>query len=392
MNYKKDFPIFEKHPDLVYLDTAASAQKPKVVIDAVKDFYESDYANINRGLYDLSQRSTDLYEQSRSVVADFVGASRDNIVFTRSATESINLVRYTFGEQLSEGDTILVTIMEHHSNFVPWLDLAEKKGVNVKVVDLKDGQLTADSVIDAMDASVKLVCCVHVSNSTGIELDVKSICSAANKMGAKVLVDATQSVVHMPVNVKDIDCDFLVFSGHKLYGPTGIGVLYVKDIDTLPPYNFGGDMIKFVEKDRVEYLDGYKKFEAGTPNIAGAIGLASAVKYLQDIGMDVVQKHDEDLVRYAEEKLLSLNFVDLIGLGSRKSAVSFVVHGVHPHDVAQVLSDEDVAVRAGHHCTQPLNNALGVAATTRFSFGIYNEIEDIDKAIDGLIEVKNLFG
>ena len=392
MSFKKDFPIFEKHPDLIYLDTGASAQKPKVVIDAVANFYSSGYANINRGLYDLSERSTALYDESRNTVARFIGASSDQIIFTRGATESINLLRYVLAGEFEEGDTILVTVMEHHSNFVPWFDLAKDKGLNLKIVELKDGELTAEDIVEAMDESVKLVCCVHVSNSTGLEIDVEKVCEGARKFGAKVLVDASQSVVHQKVDVEEIGCDFLVFSGHKLYGPTGIGVLYAKDMSNLPPFNFGGDMIKYVEKDEVEYLESPQRYEAGTPNISGAIGLAKAIEYLEGIGMHEVEKHDVELVSYAEEKLSALDFVELVGKGKRKSAVSFVVEGVHPHDVAQILSDNNVAVRAGHHCTQPLNNAYGHPATVRFSFGVYNDKADIDKAIEAVKEVKKLFG
>lgn len=392
MSYKKDFPIFEKHPDLVYLDTGASAQKPKVVIDALSDFYASDYANIHRGLYELSERSTALYDESREAVARFIGASSDQIIFTRGATESINLLRYVMAGEFEEGDTILVTVMEHHSNFVPWFDLAKEKGLNLKVVELRDGSLGGDDIVDAMDESVKLVCCVHVSNSTGIEIDVEKVCSAAHEFGAKVLVDASQSVVHQKVDVENLGCDFLVFSGHKLYGPTGIGVFYAQDMDDLPPFNFGGDMIKFVEKDNVEYLGSPQRYEAGTPNIAGAIGLKAAIEYLEGISMEEVEKHDVELVEYAESKLNELEFIQLVGKGDRKSAVSFVVEGVHPHDVAQILSDNHIAVRAGHHCTQPLNDAYGHAATVRFSFGLYNDKSDIDKAVEVLKEVKKLFG
>lgn len=228
MNFKKDFPIFSKRPDLVYLDTGASAQKPQVVIDALADFYSGSYANIHRGLYDLSEESTRLYDQARKKVAKFIAAQSEQVIFTRGATESINLVRYVVGENLGPDDTVLVTIMEHHSNFVPWLDLTKTFGVKLKIVDLKDGKLSAEDIVDAMDETVKLVCCVQVSNSTGIEIDVAKVCEGAAKYGAKVLIDASQSVVHQKVDVEKIGCDFLVFSGHKLYGPTGIGVLYAK--------------------------------------------------------------------------------------------------------------------------------------------------------------------
>ncbi len=398
--YKKDFPIFLSNPGLIYLDSASSAQKPKSVIEAVSNFYENDYANIHRGLYPLSDRSTELFEDARKTVADFLKAeSPDQIVFTKNATEAINLVKYAWAEQhLNAGDTVLITIMEHHANYVPWFDLAQKKGVNLKVVELNsDEYVTADEVIAQIDDTVKLVAITQMSNALGVKLDANRVVTHARNLGIKTLVDASQSVAHSPLDVTEIGADFLVFSGHKLYAPSGVGVLCLsKDaMDFMPAFLMGGDMIKSVSLTEVLYADAPARFEAGTPNIEGVIGLAAAIKYLNKIGMDWIELNDATLADYAFDKLIELgSMVRILGprtKGLRGSVVSFEMKDVHAHDVAQILADNGVCVRAGHHCAQPLMQALGVVSSVRFSFGLYNSISDVDKAIEVLKTIPNIF-
>jgi cysteine desulfurase/selenocysteine lyase len=398
--YKKDFPIFGNNPELIYLDSAASAQKPKCVIDAVSNFYENDYANIHRGLYSLSDRSTQLFEEARKTVAEFLKAeSPDQIVFTKNATEAINLVKYAWAEQhLNAGDTVLITIMEHHANYVPWFDLAQKKGINLRVVELNsDEYVTAEEVIAQIDDTVKLVAITQMSNALGVKLDANRVVTHARNLGIKTLVDASQSVAHSPMDVIEIGADFFVFSGHKLYGPSGVGVLCLsKDaMDFMPAFLMGGDMIKSVSLTEVLYADAPARFEAGTPNIEGVIGLAAAIKYLSKIGMDWIELNDSTLVDYALDKLLELDeMVRVLGpqtKGLRGSAVSFEMKGVHAHDVAQILADNGVCVRAGHHCAQPLMQALGASSSVRFSFGLYNSTKDIEKAIEVLKTVPSIF-
>ena len=388
---REDFPIFDTNPSLVYLDSAATAQKPRQVIDAVSDFYMHDNANIHRGIYMLAERATEAYEGARQTVADFIGAEyASSIIFTRNATESVNLVRYTWAEEnLKACDTILVTILEHHSNFVPWLDLCEKKGCKLKVVGMKEGELTGEMIAEQIDESVKLIAVSGLSNALGIEIDLEPVMEAKGE--AKLLVDACQMVVHKKFEV--FDADFVVFSGHKLYGPSGIGVLYVKHdlMDDTRPFMFGGDMIKYVEVTGAEYMPVPQRYEAGTPNVAGAVGLAEAIRYMESIGMDNIEQHDRELCMYLEAELGKLDFVEVIGRGAKLSAVSFTVKGVHPHDVAQILADNHVAVRAGHHCAQPVMDALGVPGTTRASFGIYNDQDDVDKLIEALMKVEEVF-
>lgn len=393
---KGDFPIFADKSDLVYLDSASTAQKPKCVIDAVAHFYSFENANIHRGLYSLSEKATLKFDEVREKVANFIGASSSEIVFTRGATESINLVAYSWGlENLGARDTVLVSVMEHHSNFVPWQQICKQTGAEFRVVGLNlDGYVSASDMINAMDETVKLVCVTQLSNSLGVAVDVGAVCEAASKFGARVLVDVAQSVVHMPIDVASMGCDFLAFSGHKLYGPMGIGVLYIKDglIDSMKPFNYGGDMIKSVSIEETLFASGVDMFEAGTPHVAGVIGLGAAIDYVSGIGMDKISEHDRELCEYAFERLSELDFVRVVSPASAQSAISFVVDGVHSHDVSQILADHGVCVRGGHHCTQSLNDALGVAATTRLSFGVYNEKEDVDKAVEALNEVKKIFG
>lgn len=398
--YKKDFPIFVNNPGLIYLDTASSAQKPQVVIDAVSHFYENDYANIHRGIYSLSEKSTELFESARKKVAEFLKVARsEQIVFTRNSTEAINLVKYAWAEQnLKEGDTILITVMEHHANFVPWIDLAKKKNINLRVVDLNSEEyVTADEVIEMIDETVKLVSVTQMSNSLGVKFDVDKVVAFARNLGIKTLVDACQSVAHSPIDATEIGADFLVFSGHKLYGPTGVGVLCLSEeaLTFLPPFLMGGDMIKTVSKTDVTFAEAPAKFEAGTPDIAGVIGLAAAIDYLNKVGMDWLELNDSNLCDYAYDKLVELgDMVRILGpqaKGLRGSGISFVMKDVHAHDVAQILADNNICVRAGHHCTQPLMEALGVNASVRFSFGVYNSKADVDAAVEVLKGIPEIF-
>lgn len=395
-NVKNEFPIFEANPDLVYLDSAATAQKPKRVIEAIAKYYSEYNANVHRGIYEISEKATEGYEKGRERVARFIGAALPSeIIFTKNATESINLLRYTWAERnLSRGDTVLVTVLEHHSNFVPWLDLRDKKGVNLKVVDLKDGLMTGEQIAEQIDESVKLVAASALSNALGIEIDLTPVIAKAREVGAKILIDACQLVVHKQLDVKNLDCDFLVFSGHKLYGPIGIGVLYAKHglLDDEKPFLFGGDMIKYVEVDGAEFMPVPQRYEAGTQNVAGVIGLAEAMDFMDEIGMPKIEAHDRKLCEYAEKKLNELDYVRIIGSGSKLSAVSFVVDGVHAHDVAQILADRGVAVRSGYHCAQPVMDLLDIPGTVRMSFGVYNDEKDIDTAVEALKEVKKIFG
>lgn len=398
--YKKDFPIFSNNEGVIYLDTAASAQKPKCVLDSMQHFYENDYANIHRGIYELSEKSTERFEAARQTVARFLKVSNPNqIVFTRNSTEAINAVMYAWAyDNLNEGDSILLTVMEHHSNFVPWHYLSQKKGVKLKIVELnEEGFISSDDIIAEMDDSVKLVAITSMSNAIGVKVDVDTVVAHARNRGIKTLVDACQSVAHSPMDATEIGADFLVFSGHKLYGPTGIGVLCLSEeaMNFLPPFLFGGDMIKSVSVDEVLYADAPARFEAGTPDIAGAIGLAAAIEYVEKIGMDWIEMNDGNLCDYAFDKLSELgDMVRILGplkKGMRGSAISFVMKDVHAHDVAQILSDNGICVRAGHHCAQPLMQALNVNSSVRFSFGIYNTTEDIDKAIEVLKGIPAIF-
>jgi cysteine desulfurase/selenocysteine lyase len=398
--YKKDFPIFKNNPNLIYLDSASSAQKPAVVIEAVKHFYENDYANIHRGIYSLSERATALYESTREKVASFLKVNNPNqIVFTKNTTEAINLVKYAWAEQnLVEGDSILLTIMEHHANLVPWLDLAKKKGVKLKIVHLNaDEYITADEVIAEIDETVKLVAVTQMSNSLGVKLDANRIVTHARNLGIKTLVDACQSVVHSDTDCTEIGADFFVFSAHKLYGPTGVGVLCLSEeaLGFLPPFLMGGDMIKYVSLDEVLYADGAARYEAGTPDIAGVVGLGAAIDYLQEIGMSEVEFNDAGLVDYACDKLMEMgDVIRILGpkeKGLRGSAVSFVMQGVHSHDVSQILADNGICVRAGHHCTQPLMKELCVQSSARISFGIYNSMADVNRTIEVLRTIPDIF-
>jgi cysteine desulfurase/selenocysteine lyase len=394
---KRDFPVFENNPGLVFLDTAASAQKPRSVIDGVAEFYRHDYANVHRGVYRLSARSTELYEEARTRVQLLLNAREAaEIVFVRGTTEGINLVANSWGPAfLKPGDEILITELEHHSNIVPWQILRDRIGLTLKVapVDATVGlDLTAFERL--LTPRTKLVAFPHIANSTGTLLPVEAMTRLAHAKGAKVLIDGAQAVPRMVVDVQAIDCDFYAFSGHKTYGPSGIGALYGKRalLDAMPPWQGGGDMILTVTFEKTIYNEVPHKFEAGTPDISGAIGLGMAADYLMGLGLDRIQEHEERLSGYGADLLSRMPGVRLIGAGQRRLGVlSFEVEHVHPHDLATILDQHKVAVRAGHHCAQPLMDKLGLAATTRASLGIYNDESDIDALAAAIRAAQEMF-
>ena len=391
---RQDFPILSREVDgkpLVYLDNGASAQKPQVVIDAVTKGYAEEYANVHRGLHYLSNLATEKYESVRGTIARFLGVKDENeIVLNSGTTEGINLVAYGWAmANLQAGDEIVLSVMEHHANIVPWHFLRERMGVVLKWVDIaEDGSLDPQRVIDAIGDKTKLVAITHCSNVLGTVVDVKTITKEAQAKGAAVLVDGSQGAVHMPVNVEDIGCDFYPITGHKLYGPSGSGAIYIKQerMAEMRPFIGGGDMIKEVSKDQVIYNDAPMKFEAGTPGIVQTIGLGVALDYLMDIGMENVAHHEQDLRDYALERFKSLNWLNIQGQAAGKAAIfSMTLDGAaHAHDISTILDKRGVAVRAGHHCAGPLMDRLGVSATCRASFGMYNTRAEIDTLVDAL--------
>ena len=398
---RADFPILSRTvhgKPLVFLDSGASAQKPRAVIDAISQCYEAEYANIHRGVYELSAKATQAYEGARARVQRFVNArSASEIVFTKGATEAINLVATSWGGAfLGEGDEVVLSVLEHHANIVPWQLLRERTGIVLKVVPTDE---RGDFPLDAYEALVgprtKLVALTHVSNALGTVTPVDEIVRIARDRGALVLIDGAQGIVHCPVDVQAMDVDFYCFSGHKLYGPSGIGVLYGKEslLAAMPPYQGGGDMIERVTFERTTFAPPPARFEAGTPPIAGTVGLHAAIDYVASFDPAAVAAHEHDLLIYASERLAALNSVRLYGTAPGKAAiVSFTMDHVHSHDVGTILDRAGVAVRVGHHCAQPLMDHFGIAGTVRASFGLYNSRADIDRLIDGLDEVREIFG
>ena len=397
---RADFPALHQevhgHP-LVYLDNAATTQKPQAVIDAVRTFYERDCSNVHRGVHLLSQRATVAYEQARTAIKNHLGAkdSRE-IVFTRSTTESINLVASSFVRpRLEAGDEILISTMEHHSNIVPWQLLCEERGAELKVIPINDvGEIILDEYEKLLSDRTKIVGIVHVSNALGTINPVREMIDLAHTRGIPILIDGAQALPHVPVDVRELDCDFFVCSAHKAYGPTGIGALYGKREHLLEmvPYQGGGDMILSVSFDGTTYNEPPHRFEAGTPNIEGAIGFAEALKYLDEFGLDAVAAHESQLLSEATEAVLELQGVRLVGSAQHKASVlSFVMDGIHPHDIGTILDTEGVAVRAGHHCAQPVMARYGVSATVRASFALYNTSQEIEALVAGLKKVREVF-
>ena len=400
---KKDFPILnrEVHPGkpLIYLDSAATSQKPVNVIEAMNDFYRHSYANIHRGIHTLAEEATQMYEMSRLKVANFIGArSPREIVFTRNATEAINLVAYAWARKvLKSGDLVLLTEMEHHSNIVPWQMLSEEKGIKIEFVPvLEDGLLDLSKYEELLGEKPKLVAFTHMSNVLGTINPVKPMTEMAHRVGAVVLVDGAQAAPHFPVNVNYLEVDFYAFSAHKMCGPTGIGVLFGKEsiLESMPPFLGGGDMIRRVSLEGFQSNEIPHKFEAGTPPIAEAIGFGAAVDYLNKIGMQTISDHEHDLTHYALDCLSQIKWLHVLGPGHeyKGGVVSFTTDIAHPHDIAQVLDAEGVAVRAGHHCAMPLHQRLGLPSSTRASIYLYNTREDIDQFIIALQRVKEIFG
>ncbi|WP_419809764.1 aminotransferase class V-fold PLP-dependent enzyme [Sphingomonas sp.] len=390
-----DFPAIP--PGWAYLDTAATAQKPQPVIDAITRAYDTTYATVHRGVYARSADMTLAYEAARRRVADFVGAgSADEIVFVRGATEAINLVAQSWAAtHLKVGDRILLSMLEHHSNIVPWQLVAERLGVAIDVAPLTaDGRIDLDAAEAMLTERHKLVALAHVSNVLGSVLDAHRAADMAHRVGAKLLLDGCQAVPRLPVDVAALDCDFYVFSGHKLYGPTGIGCLWARPdlLDAMPPWQGGGAMIDRVSFERTTYAPAPARFEAGTPHIVGALGLAAAIDYVEGIGLDRIHAHETTLVAQAREALGRINSVRLFGPADSAGIVSFAIEGVHPHDVGTILDEAKVAIRAGHHCAQPLMAALGVDATARASFGVYNGPADIEALVAGIERVTRIFG
>ncbi|MEK9167034.1 MAG: cysteine desulfurase [Patescibacteria group bacterium] len=392
---KIDFPIL--NGGLIYLDNASTTQKPYCVIEAISNFYRFSNSNVHRGVYSLSEKATEAYEGVRDRVAKFLNASsRHEIIFTKGTTEGINLVASSFGSRIKKGDEILVSEMEHHSNIVPWQILCEKTGAKLRVVPMNiRGELDMEKFRRMLNKNTKLVAVVHVSNSLGTINPVKKIVAAAHAKNIPVLVDAAQSVQHMKIDVQDLDCDFLVFSGHKIYGPTGIGVLYGKEkiLEKLPPYQGGGDMILKVTFKKTIYNVLPYKFEAGTPNIEGVIGLGAAIHYIEKIGWDKISAIEEELLEYASSKFKIIRGLKIIGNAKMKGPViSFVIEGIHPHDIGTFLDNEKICVRTGQHCTEPVMDKFKIPATTRVSFAVYNSREEIDVlvvALEKLIKVFN---
>lgn len=399
--WRGDFPLLRETVHgrpLVYLDNGATTQKPEAVIEAGRDYYRHLNANVHRGVHLLSQRATDAYEAARTRVARFVNAARpEEIVFVRGTTEAINLVAQSYARtRLQAGDEIVISAMEHHSNIVPWQLVCEQTGARLKVVPIDDtGAFEFDAYERLLGARTRLVAVTHLSNALGSLNPVRRIVAAAHAHGVPVLLDGAQAIAHLPVDVRALDCDFYAFSGHKIYGPTGIGVLYAKAalLDAMPPWQGGGDMIRTVSFERTEYHAIPYRFEAGTPNIAGAIGLAAALDYVSALGIETIAAHETALLAYAHEALYAVPGLRPVGTARHKAGlVSFVFDGVHAHDVGTILDRHGVAVRAGHHCAMPVMQRYGVPATVRASFALYNTRGDVDVLVDGLAHVREVFG
>ncbi|MFU0828230.1 MAG: Cysteine desulfurase [Lachnoclostridium sp.] len=402
--YRDDFPVLNmeiNNKPLIYFDNAATTQKPKSVIEAVEHYYREKNANPYRGLYQLSVDATEKYEEARKITADFIHAdSPSEIIFTRNTTEALNLLAYSYGRFfLKEGDEIVISIAEHHSNIVPWQQLAKEKGILLTYLYLdKDGQISEEDIEKKITRRTKIVSVAHISNVLGTIHPIEKIIKKAHSVGAVAIIDGAQSVPHYPVDVKKLDADFLVFSGHKMLAPMGIGVLYGKKklLEAMPPFLTGGEMIEYVYEKEASFAPLPNKFEAGTPNVGGAIGLGAAIKYINSIGYETIQKREEELTRYALAELAKVPGIQIYGqpngTKSRSGVISFNLNGVHPHDTASILDADGIAIRAGHHCAQPLMRYLDVAATCRISFYFYNTIQEIDQFIESLKKVRRWLG
>lgn len=398
MDFKEDFPIF-KNRDIAYLDSGATAQKPQVVIDAINNFYDKFNANPHRGAYTLSVEATAVYEDTRAKIAKFINARHpEEIIFSKNASESLNLLAYSYGlDNLKNGDDVVISIMEHHSNLVPWQFATQKTGSKLKYMYINDKfELSKDEIESKITDNTKIVGITHVSNVLGTINNVKEIIKYAHKKGAIVIVDASQSIPHMKIDVQDLDADFLVFSGHKMFAPLGIGVLYGKRelLNKMNPFLMGGDMIEYVYEQKTTFAPLPNKFEAGTQNVEGVVGLGAAIDYINSIGYEKIQEHDREIVDYARERLSKLDYLDLYmtpNAENHSAVISFNIKGVHPHDVASILDSENVCVRSGNHCAQPLMRFLGIDSTCRASFYVYNTKEDVDRLVAGIEKAYKMF-
>lgn len=398
MDFKEDFPIF-KNRDIAYLDSGATAQKPQIVMDAINNFYDKFNANPHRGAYTLSVEATAVYEDTRAKIAKFINAKHpEEIIFSKNASESLNLLAYSYGlDNLKKGDDVVISIMEHHSNLVPWQFVTQKTGSELKYMYINDEfELSKEEIESKITDNTKIVGITHVSNVLGTINNVKEIIKYAHKKGAVVIVDASQSIPHMKIDVQDLDADFLVFSGHKMFAPLGIGVLYGKRelLNKMNPFLMGGDMIEYVHEQKTTFAPLPNKFEAGTQNVEGVVGLGAAIDYINSIGYDKIQEHDREIVEYAREKLPKLDYLDIYmtpNAENHSAVISFNIKGVHPHDVASILDSENVCVRSGNHCAQPLMRFLGIDSTCRASFYIYNTKEDVDRLVAGIEKAYKMF-
>ena len=399
-NLKSKFPIFKqkiKGKPLVYLDSANSSQKPKMVIDEISNFYETEYSNVGRSVHTLAVKATNRFEETRDIVKSYINAKhREEIIFTKGATEAINLVANTYGEEfIKTGDEILVTELEHHSNYVPWHYIRKKKGAVIKFATVNDiGEVDINEFKKKITNKTKMIAFTHISNVTGTIMPVKKIIDLAKSKNIPVLIDGTQGAPHSVLDVQDLGCDFYAISCHKMYGPNGLGILYAKKkwVDILPPYQGGGGMISEVKKDEISYADSPTKFEAGTMQTAEVVAFAKSIKFIQDLGIKNIEKHESEILEYGLEKLRKDNSVSIIGNPKhRASIMSFTIKGIHPHDIATILDDDGVAIRAGHHCCQILHDKLGIPASARASIGVYNSKEDIDVLFDSINKCKKVF-
>lgn len=390
---KARFPIFKNHPNLVYLDNASTIQTPQVVLDTMNKYYTENRANVHRTLYNLGERATKQYEDARKKIAKFINAEPEKIIFTSGTTHGLNLLAYTLN--FKKGENIVLTRLEHHANLIPWQTISKCTGAELRFIELTpEYELDLESAKKLIDKNTKLVSFSGLSNSLGTYTPVEALIKLAHEHNALTIIDAAQLIAHQPIDVKKLDCDFLVFSGHKMYGPTGIGILYGKKekLEQLEPFFFGGEMIKEVSYENSTWNDVPFKFEGGTPNIAGAIGLGAAVDFIKQLSWEKIVSHEQELVKYLFDKLPA--YIKVIGptySKDRAGIVSFTIDGVHPHDIAEILNRDNIAIRSGHHCTMPLMKHLGLSGTARISFGIYNSKEDIDTLIVGLENVKKIF-
>ena len=399
-NIKSNFPIFKqkiKGKPLIYLDSANSSQKPKTVIDEISRFYETEFSNVGRSVHTLAVKATNKFEETRDIVKNYINAKhREEIIFTKGATEAINLVANSFGEKfIKSGDEILVTELEHHSNYVPWHYLRKKKGAKIKFASVDaNGEINVNEFKKNITSKTKIIAFTHISNVTGTVLPVKQIIDLAKSKNIPVLIDGTQGAPHSALDMQDLECDFYAISCHKMYGPNGLGILYAKKkwVDALPPYQGGGGMISEVKKNEISYADSHTKFEAGTMQTAEVVAFAKSIKFIQELGIKNIEKHENQVLEYGLEKLRKNNSVNIIGNPKNRSSImSFTIKGIHPHDIATILDDDGVAIRAGHHCCQILHEKLGIPASARASIGVYNSKEDIDFLCESINKCKKVF-